>query len=82
VVALIGRDAQFWRTFLEFNGIYAGMYGGVDHSLRQLDISIMVDADLGNDVGGISISYEAFAYTNIFTQNNLLFYFSVFPALL
>jgi hypothetical protein len=61
---LFGQRGYFGRALLEFDRIHSGVDGCVDHLLGDFKVAIVIDPDLGNDIGGMSISDQAIPQFN------------------
>ena len=65
---ILARLGQFLRrvddvdgALLELDGVAAGGYGHADQPLREVDIAVVVDADLGDDVTRVAIAHQSVA---------------------
>src|SRR2546423_10164187 len=58
-LALRDRHTQLWRALLEFHRIAAGPRGCVEELVRDVEIAVVVDPDLGRDVGGLPVTDDA-----------------------
>ena len=48
------RDQRLRRPRLELDGVRAAARGLTDHLAAERHVAVMIRADLGNDVGGVS----------------------------
>src|SRR5207253_5073074 len=55
-VPLIARDTLRRGPFLELHRVPTGQYRAVDQLLRDLDRSVVVDPDLGDDEDALSVT--------------------------
>ena len=51
-------------ALLKLHGVAARRYGHADQPAREVDIAVMVDADLGDDVAGVAIADQPAADRN------------------
>src|SRR5262249_23653250 len=61
LVPLFQRYAQFWCPLLELDGVALRVRRRIDQPSREIDRSVMVDADFRNDVGRLTVANQSFA---------------------
>jgi hypothetical protein len=57
-VALLERHALLRVPFLKLHGVAAAGFGHVDQPARDVHAAVMVDADFGNDVVGLTVANQ------------------------
>ncbi len=55
---LVGRVDDLHRALLKLDRVAARGHGNTDQPLRQIDVAVMVDSNLGNDVARMAVSYR------------------------
>ena len=57
-VPLVRRDRRLGVPLLELHGVAPGLRGGIDELFGQGHVAVVVDADLGHDVGGVALPHR------------------------
>jgi len=65
---LLGRYTQFRSAFLKFDCVHIGMTGSINQLLGDFHITIMVDANFRDNIGGLILSNQPVANLHLFTH--------------